>query len=129
MEQYPITDREEFDKKYSTVEGEDHRMLNKLLQMARYILDNKVWIKAVPYTEKVRDRKFPWTKREYTMHNYIYYIPLTSDEGIEYIQGVTNTWNEVCNLLVGIVTGYEAAKKVRLVYNKETKTVEEQSCQ
>ena len=59
MEYYPITERAEFDKKYATIEDEEHGALNKLLQEARYVNGGSYWVKVVPKEVKIRDRKFP----------------------------------------------------------------------
>ena len=55
MEFYPITDRVEFDKKYAFIEGEDHQMLNKLLQEARHVNGGSFWVQPGSKEVKIRE--------------------------------------------------------------------------
>lgn len=125
MEQYPITDRAEFDKKYAFIEGEDNRTINKLLQEARYVNGGDYWVKAVPKKATYRDRKFPWKKHTYTDYTYIFYTVFHIGEGEEFINGCEWDYEKLKWFFIGLSGGYCSAKKVNLVYNKETKKIEE----
>lgn len=125
MEQYPITDRAEFDKKYATIEGEDHVHINKLLQEARHVNGGDYWVKAVPKKATYRERKFPWKKHTYTDYSYIFYTVLHNGEGEEYIVGYEWEYEKLKWYFIGLSGGYCMAKKVNLVYNKDTKKIEE----
>lgn len=126
MEFYPITDRAEFDKKYAIIEGEDHEILNKLLQEARYVNGGGYWVKPVAKEMKIRDKKFPWRKKTYTDYEYVFYSVMhNGDGGEENICGYVWDYEKLKWFFIGLSGGYGTAKGVNLVYNKETNKVEE----
>ena len=125
MEQYSITERAEFDKKYATIEGEENSMLNRLLQEARYVSGGEYWVRAVPKEVKYRDRHFPWKKHTYTDYVYILYTTWYNSDGDAYIRGCKWDYESLKWFFIGLSGGYAMAKKVNLVYNKETGKVEE----
>lgn len=125
VEDYPITDRAEFDKKYATIEGEDNRVMDKLLQEARHVNGGDYWVKAIPKKVSYRDRKFPWAKHTYTDYSYIFYMVIHNGAGEEYISGYEWEYEKLKWYFIGLSSGYCSAKKVGLAYNEETKKVEE----
>ena len=125
MEFYPITDRAEFDKEYATIEGEYHASLNKLLQEARHVNGGGYWVKIVEKEVKVREKKFPWRMKTYTDHEYVFYSVMHNGSGEEYIVGYTWDYENLKWFFIGLSGGYGMAKGVNLVYNNETKKMEE----
>lgn len=126
MEFYPITDRVEFDKKYAFIEGENHQMLNKLLQEARHVNGGSFWVKPVSKEVKIREKKFPWRMRTFTDYEYIFYhVMHNGSDGEECICGYAWDYEKLKWYFIGISGGYCMAKGVNLVYDKDTKEIKE----